>query len=55
MELLDVVHRIDAEIGGRPLSLFLFLGERHGHAERQAVHAARDAAGHVVHRGGERP
>lgn len=28
MELLDGVHRIDAEISGRPLYLFLFLGER---------------------------
>ena len=28
MEILDGVHRIDAEVGGRPLYLFLFLGER---------------------------
>src|SRR2546430_1454365 len=28
MELLDGIHRIDAEVGGRPLYLFLFLGER---------------------------
>lgn len=28
MELLDAVHRIEAEVGGRPLYLFLFLGER---------------------------
>ena len=28
MEILDGIHRIDAEVGGRPLYLFLFLGER---------------------------
>jgi glyoxylase-like metal-dependent hydrolase (beta-lactamase superfamily II) len=28
MEILDGVHRIEAEVGGRPLYLFLFLGER---------------------------
>jgi beta-lactamase superfamily II metal-dependent hydrolase len=28
VELLPGVHRIDAEVGGRPLYLFLFLGER---------------------------
>jgi glyoxylase-like metal-dependent hydrolase (beta-lactamase superfamily II) len=28
MEVLDGIHRIDAEVGGRPLYLFLFLGER---------------------------
>ena len=28
MELLDGIHRIEAEVGGRPLYLFLFLGER---------------------------
>jgi glyoxylase-like metal-dependent hydrolase (beta-lactamase superfamily II) len=28
VELLDGIHRIDAEVGGRPLYLFLFLGER---------------------------
>ena len=28
MEILDGIHRIDAEIGGRPLYLFLFLDER---------------------------
>lgn len=28
MEILDGIHRIDAEIGGRPLYLYLFLGER---------------------------
>jgi glyoxylase-like metal-dependent hydrolase (beta-lactamase superfamily II) len=28
MELLDGIHRIDAEVGGRPLYLFLFLGKR---------------------------
>ena len=28
MELLDGIHRIDAEVGGRPLYLFLFLRER---------------------------
>ena len=28
MEILDGIHRIDAEFGGRPLYLFLFLGER---------------------------
>lgn len=28
MEVLDGIHRIDAEVGGRPLFLFLFLGER---------------------------
>ena len=28
MEILDDIHRIDAEIAGRPLYLFLFLGER---------------------------
>lgn len=28
MELAEGVHRIDAEVGGRPLYLFLFLGER---------------------------
>ena len=28
MEILDGIHRIDAEVGGRPLHLFLFLGER---------------------------
>lgn len=27
-EILDGIHRIDAEVGGRPLYLFLFLGER---------------------------
>jgi len=27
----------------------------HGHAERQAVHAARNADGHVVYRRGESP
>jgi hypothetical protein len=28
MEVLDGVHRIEADVGGRPLFLFLFLGER---------------------------
>jgi len=28
MELVDGVHRIEAEVGGRPLYLFAFLGER---------------------------
>ena len=28
MEILDGIHRIDAEVGGRPLYLFLFLGEQ---------------------------
>jgi glyoxylase-like metal-dependent hydrolase (beta-lactamase superfamily II) len=28
VEILDGIHRIDAEVGGRPLYLFLFLGER---------------------------
>ncbi len=28
MELLPGVHRIEAEVGGRPLYLFVFLGER---------------------------
>jgi glyoxylase-like metal-dependent hydrolase (beta-lactamase superfamily II) len=28
MEILDGIHRIDAEVGGRPLYLYLFLGER---------------------------
>ncbi|HEY2371886.1 MAG TPA: MBL fold metallo-hydrolase [Gaiellaceae bacterium] len=28
MEILDGIHRIDAEVAGRPLYLFLFLGER---------------------------
>ena len=28
MELLEGIHRIEAEVGGRPLFLFLFLGER---------------------------
>ena len=28
MEILDGIHRIDADVGGRPLYLFLFLGER---------------------------
>jgi len=28
MEILDRIHRIDAEVGGRPLFLFLFVGER---------------------------
>jgi glyoxylase-like metal-dependent hydrolase (beta-lactamase superfamily II) len=28
MEIVDGIHRIDAEVGGRPLYLFLFLGER---------------------------
>jgi glyoxylase-like metal-dependent hydrolase (beta-lactamase superfamily II) len=28
MEILDGIHRIEAEVGGRPLYLFLFLGER---------------------------
>lgn len=28
MEILDRIHRIDAEVGGRPLYLFLFEGER---------------------------
>ena len=28
MEILDGIHRIDAEVAGRPLHLFLFLGER---------------------------
>lgn len=28
MEILDGVHRIDAEVGGRPLYLFFFRGER---------------------------
>src|SRR5262249_17321504 len=27
-EISDSVHRIEAEVGGRPLYLFLFLGER---------------------------
>ena len=27
-EILDGVHRIDAEVGGRPLYLFLYIGER---------------------------
>ncbi|MEP6811587.1 MAG: MBL fold metallo-hydrolase [Actinomycetota bacterium] len=28
LEILDGIHRIDAEVGGRPLYLFLFLGEQ---------------------------
>jgi glyoxylase-like metal-dependent hydrolase (beta-lactamase superfamily II) len=28
MEILDGIHRIDAEVGGRPLYLYLFLGDR---------------------------
>jgi glyoxylase-like metal-dependent hydrolase (beta-lactamase superfamily II) len=28
VEILDGIHRIDAEVGGRPLYLYLFLGER---------------------------
>src|SRR5438270_4977313 len=28
MEIVDGIHRIDAEVAGRPLYLFLFLGER---------------------------
>jgi glyoxylase-like metal-dependent hydrolase (beta-lactamase superfamily II) len=28
MEVVDGIHRIEAEVGGRPLYLFLFLGER---------------------------
>ena len=28
-EIVTGVHRIDAEVGGRPLYLFAFLGERH--------------------------
>jgi glyoxylase-like metal-dependent hydrolase (beta-lactamase superfamily II) len=28
MEILDGIHRIEAEVGGRPLYLFLFLGKR---------------------------
>jgi len=28
VELLEGIHRIDAEVGGRPLYLFLFIGER---------------------------
>ncbi len=28
MELVQDVHRIEAQVGGRPLYLFVFLGER---------------------------
>ena len=34
MEILDGIHRIDAEVGGRPLYLYLFLGERNAASRR---------------------
>jgi len=72
VEILDGIHRIDVEVGGRPLYLFLSIGEErddpwepdgaqelvyslHGHAERLATGAGRNADGHVVHRACESP
>ena len=45
MEILDGIHRIDAEVGGRPLYLFLFLGERNLLLERARVCGAPSGSG----------